>query len=142
MKTQLSAALLGILLSAFCSRAQTPPVGREPVKVIQEWSGSLADESLVTNAAPVIVSEPALKKLWQAWSLTNAMPTVNFNKQLVVVTTSRGSLLRLMPSLDAQGDLRLVGMGTRDLRPGFRYVIATVSREGVKTANGLALPKE
>jgi hypothetical protein len=33
-------------------------------------------------------------------------------------------------------------MATRDLRPGFRYVIATVSREGVKTVNGKQLPKE
>jgi hypothetical protein len=33
-------------------------------------------------------------------------------------------------------------MATRDLRPGFRYVITTVSREGVKTVNGQTLPKE
>jgi hypothetical protein len=33
-------------------------------------------------------------------------------------------------------------MATRDLRPGFRYVIATVSRAGVKTVNGKKLPKE
>ena len=142
MKTRFSAVLPGILLSALCSCAQTPPVGREPVKVIQEWSGAVADESLLTNASPVIVSDLALKKIWQAWSLTNAIPTVDFTKQLVVITTSRGSLLRLIPSLDAQGDLHLVGLGTRDLRPGFRYVIATVSRDGVKTANGQALPRE
>jgi hypothetical protein len=28
------------------------------------------------------------------------------------------------------------------LRPGFRYVIATVPKEGVKTVNGKELPKE
>jgi hypothetical protein len=142
MKTHLSAVLLGILLSALSSCAQTPPVRREPVKLIQEWSGSVADESLITNASPVIVSDLKLKQLWQAWSLTNAIPTVDFTRQLVVVTTSRGSRLRLMPSLDEHGDLHLVGLGTRDLRPGFRYVIATISRDGVKTANGLALPRE
>jgi hypothetical protein len=30
-------------------------------------------------------------------------------------------------------------MATRDLRPGFRYVIAIVSRKGVKTVNGKRL---
>jgi hypothetical protein len=31
---------------------------------------------------------------------------------------------------------------TADFGPGFRYVIATVSREGVKKVNGKDLPKE
>jgi hypothetical protein len=34
------------------------------------------------------------------------------------------------------------GFGTKDLRPGFRYVLGVVPREGVKTVNGKDLPKE
>ena len=33
----------------------------------------------------------------------------------------------------------MLGAATSDLAPGFRYVIATVSREGVKTVNGKEL---
>jgi hypothetical protein len=35
-----------------------------------------------------------------------------------------------------------VAISTRDLRPGFRYAIKSVSKEGVKTVNGQPLPKE
>jgi hypothetical protein len=44
--------------------------------------------------------------------------------------------------LDDKGNLSLLSMATLDLRPGFRYVIATVSREGVKTIEGKPLPME
>jgi len=57
----------------------------------------------------------------------------------VLVATTQGSILRLAPTLDEKGDLRVVGVATLDLRLGFRYVIAVVSREGVKTVNGKEL---
>ena len=61
---------------------------------------------------------------------------------MIVITTTSGSKLRLSASLDDKGNLEVLGMATRDLRPRFRYVIATVSRKGVKTVNGKELPKE
>jgi hypothetical protein len=35
-----------------------------------------------------------------------------------------------------------VAISTRDLRPGFRYAIKSIPREGVKTVDGKPLPKE
>jgi len=64
---------------------------------------------------------------------------VDFSKQLVVLISTRGSRLRFGATLDGNGNLQVWGMATRDLRPGFRYVIAVVSREGVKTVNGKEL---
>ena len=58
------------------------------------------------------------------------------------VATTSGSRLNLNTKLDDKGDLKVVGLGTRDLRPGFRYAIKSVSRDGVKTVNGKELPKE
>jgi hypothetical protein len=43
-------------------------------------------------------------------------------------------------TLDHKGDLTVLGFGTRDIRPGFRYVLGVVSREGVKSVNKKALP--
>jgi ribosomal protein S12 len=45
-------------------------------------------------------------------------------------------------TLDEKGNLIVLGFGTRDLRPGFRYVLGTVRKDAVKTVNGKALPKE
>jgi hypothetical protein len=53
----------------------------------------------------------------------------------------RGKLLTLSASLDETGDLKALGLATRDLRPGFRYALISVPREGVKTVNGKELPK-
>jgi hypothetical protein len=36
--------------------------------------------------------------------------------------------------------LKVLALATRDLRPGFRYQILVVPREGVKTVNGKLLP--
>ena len=45
-------------------------------------------------------------------------------------------------NLDDNGNLDVLGLGTRDLRPGFRYVLGVVSKNGVKTINKKALPEQ
>jgi len=50
------------------------------------------------------------------------------------------SILGAMQVTD-KGDLAVLAIATRDLRPGFRYVVSAVPREGVKTVNGKDLPK-
>ena len=66
---------------------------------------------------------------------------MNFDKEIVLVAKTGGSKLTLNASLDEKGDLKAFGLATRDLRPGFRYVIISVPKEGVKTVNGKELPK-
>jgi hypothetical protein len=41
-----------------------------------------------------------------------------------------------------KGDLQALAIATRDLRPGFRYAVLVVPREGVKTINGKELKEE
>jgi hypothetical protein len=116
--------------------------GAKKMKFTGEWKGSVADETLQKGAPECITSATSLAKLWKAWKIEAKMPVIDFAKEIVVLTTSGGSQLNLTASLDDKGDLQLLGFGTRDLRPGFRYVLATVSREGVKTVNKKELPKE
>jgi len=115
---------------------------KNAVKPIKEWTGSVEDEKLAKGAPESITSAKGLEKLWKAWKLPDKAPEVNFTKEIVILTTTEGSKLKLFAALDEKGNLRVGGLGTRDLRPGFRYVIATVSKEGVKTVNGKELPKE
>jgi hypothetical protein len=67
---------------------------------------------------------------------------VNFDKEILIVTTSVGSKLSVSGKRDDKGDLKVLALGTSDLHSGFRYAIKSVSREGVKTVNGKELPKE
>jgi len=116
--------------------------GAKKMKFNGEWKGSVADETLQKDAPECITNAPAFAKLWKAWKIEAKLPMIDFEKELVVLSTSRGSLLNLTATLNDNGDLQVIGFGTRDLRPGFRYVVASVSRDGVKTVNKKELPKE
>lgn len=105
--------------------------------------GSHEDESLQKHlpANGVIVSEKGWEKLAQAWGIKDP-PKVDFSKEILIVATSVGSRLNVMSRLNDQGDLQVLTMGTLDIRPGFRYAIKSIRREGIKTVNGKELPKE
>jgi hypothetical protein len=118
------------------------PAQKTAVKPSKEWAGSVEDEALAKDAPACITSARGLEKLWKAWKIADKAPEVDFTREIVVLTTTRGSKLKFFAALDEKGNLMVGGLGTQDLRPGFRYVIATVSKEGVKTVNGKELPKE
>ncbi len=109
---------------------------KRPVKLTQQRNGSVMDERLMNDGPTYITTAEELEKLWKDWKIRGKKPKLNFSKQIVVVVTSRGSGLGLVVTLDEKGDLAVYGLGTMDIRPGFRYMIATVSRTGVKTVNG------
>jgi hypothetical protein len=114
---------------------------KKAVKLTKEWSGSVEDENLKKDAPTVITTAKELGALWQSWKIEGKVPEVDFTKELVIVSITEGSKLKLGATLDdGNGNLEVLGMATRDIRPGFRYVIGTVSREGVKTVNGKKLP--
>jgi len=110
------------------------------IKFTREWKGSVDDEDLRKNAPARITSAKVLKKLWKDWKIEGQVPEVDFAKEIVVIGTGKGSLVNLSARLDDEGDLELLCMSTLDFVPGFRYVLATVDREGVKTVNKKKLP--
>jgi len=127
------------LLAAVASDAHAQP---KDVKFTNTWKGSVEDANLQKGAPEVITSAKGLEKLWKDWNIADKMPKIDFAKEIVVLGTTSGSLLNLSARLDDKGNLQVLGMATLDLRPGFRYVIATVPSEGVKTVNKKNLPKD
>ena len=111
-------------------------------KLTVELSGSIDDAELAKKAPTqnVVVSEKGWEALAKAWNLKDP-PKVDFTKELLVVATTSGGRLNLTPSVK-DGDLKAVAIATRDFRPGFRYAIKSISRDGVKTVDGKPLPKE
>ncbi|QDU20871.1 hypothetical protein [Urbifossiella limnaea] len=104
--------------------------------------GSVDDLTLQDKApkSGVVVSAAGWKTLQEVWGIKDA-PKLDFGKTILVVATTRGSQLKLTPRV-TNGDLKVLAISTRDLRPGFRYAIESVSRDGVKSVNGQPLPKE
>ena len=114
-----------------------------PLKATNTWMGSIDDEKLAKEMPEngVITNARDFEKLVKAWKVADKVPEVNFDKEIVLVARTEGSKLTLNASLDEKGDLKALGMASLDLRPGFRFVIISVPREGVKTVNGKDLPK-
>jgi len=112
-------------------------------KATVDLFASLEDRTLEKEApkSGVIVSTKAWESLAKAWDIKDPAK-VDFTKEILVVQTTVGSRLNVTTKLDDKGDLKILGIATRDLRPGFRYAIKSVSKEGVKTVDGKELPKE
>jgi hypothetical protein len=135
--------LVGTVLAGFACAAVAPPAAAQPKKVAitKKWSGSVEDEKALKPEC--ITSAKGLEAVWKAWKIEGDVPQVDFAKDMVVAVYSVGSKLNMAgASLDDKGDLTVLGFGTRDIRPGFRYVLGVVSREGVKTVNKKELPKD
>ncbi len=114
-----------------------------PLKATNTWRGSIDDEKLAREMPEngVITNARDFEKLIKAWKVAEKVPEVNFDKEIVLIGKTKGSKLTLKALLDQKGDLKALGLATRDLRPGFRYVIISVPKKGVKTVNGKELPK-
>src|SRR5262249_31564908 len=130
------AGLVLVALMATDAQAQ-----KKPVKFTKEWKGSVADQKLQKGAPEFITDAKALEKLWKDWKIEDKMPAVDFNKEIVVLGTTVGSKINIKAGLDDNGNLQVLGIATRDIGDGFRYVMATVPREGIKTVNKKELPK-
>jgi hypothetical protein len=128
-------ALIGCAL-VWTSEAQAQ---KKDLSIITKWNGSVEDEKV--QKPEFITNAKDLEKVWKAFKAEGKVPFVDFNKMLVVAVYSSGSRLNLAGAkLDDKGNLEVLGFGTLDLRPGFRYVLAVVSNEGVKSVNGKKLP--
>lgn len=137
----------GLLTVALSALLLTGDVHAEKKKLDIKilFQGSNDNEKLEASKPDngVITNQKAFDNLFAAWKPGEQKPVIDFGKDLVLVSTTVGSRLSLFASLDTEtGDLQVGGLATRDLRPGFRYVIGVVSREGIKTVNRKDLPKD
>jgi len=128
-------------LAALAAPLSADGADKKPIKPTMTWMGSVEDEKLLKDMPLVITNAKDLEKVWKAWMIKGDVPKVDFGKEIAVIATTVGSRLNTSYALDGD-NLQVLGMATSDLRPGFRYVIATVPREGVKKVDGKDLPKD
>ena len=114
-----------------------------PVVVAAEmWAGKIKDESLrdLAPKAGFIIDTKTWKTVWTAWRPNEKLPTVDFKKTVILVGTVPGPNLVIMkPKIDDGGDVRFIVAGTKIGGPGFGYKLIVVSRDGVKSVNGIAV---
>jgi hypothetical protein len=133
-----------VLLAGFVFAVITPSraeAQKKKVAITKTWSGSVDDEK--AKKPDAITSAKGLEAVWKEWKAQGDVPKVDFTKDIVVAVYSVGSKLNMAgANPNDQGNLDVIGIGTRDVRPGFRYVLGVVSKEGIKTVNKKALPDQ
>lgn len=116
----------------------------EEVIPIRKYSGVLRQNgpALVAPKSGVIVGQEKFAEVWQAWSVGERMPEIDFKTQMVLVATVSG------PNRTLSGPLKLVDsdlsyrvMSTKMGGPGFGYLLMLVPRDGVMTINGQPIPE-
>lgn len=141
MRSRVLVLALVFLPAAAAVAADDKPA--KPVPAIQKWSGIIRDDETLKRQAPVaghIADAATFEKLWKAWRPKEAVPKVDFTKELVLVATAAGpNRVAMSATLDDKGDLKVRSRATLIGGLGFGYAIATVSRQGVKSINGKPL---
>jgi hypothetical protein len=129
-------------------RAQAPADGRA-VTALPEWNGvsrQRKDINLWKAAPPSgFIADPAAwAKLWKAWHGGAEPPAVDFTKELVLVATGPGPnfIHAGKPTLNDRGDLHFTWGITERAGPGFTFLLLKVSRAGVRSVNGKAVPRQ
>jgi|GEM_PF-3573802 len=116
-----------------------------------------AEEPIRTKTVDIISSEPDLGKLnsfegiglilgtkeWErlafAWGIKNP-PKVDFSKEMLLVGTWRGTDFKFLSTLK-NGDLTVELVGNTEVKPGFRFRIISLKRDGITKFQGKELPK-
>jgi hypothetical protein len=135
-------SLLAALLVAVCASSANAAPKKLTVK--QLGRGSVGDEKLKAEApkSMVISDKKTLEKVWKAWKVAGKVPVVDFKKEIVLIQTTSGSRLGAIgAALSEKGDLKFSSIATSDFGEGFRYVLGSVPRAGVKTVDGKKLGK-
>ena len=102
----------------------------------EAWQSGTVDDIKLRNETPGVITDVReFEKLFRSWFPDAKIPKVDFDKNLILVATTRGSNLSGKPTL-SNGDLKFSPIATADLQDGFRYLFIVFPKEGVKTVNG------
>ncbi|PQO25097.1 hypothetical protein C5Y96_26715 [Blastopirellula marina] len=104
--------------------------------------GKVPDAALLKLApkSGFITDTKTFAKLWKAWRPDQAVPEIDFTKDMVIVGTADGpNLVMFEPKLQGDGDLKFVVASTRMFGPGFGYRLVKIARQGVKSVNGKSI---
>ena len=128
--------LLGFLAFSWADEANPPQVkSNESPKPLREFFGE-AGAGIEKGPTPgVIIDGVEYEKIWRELGLTEEPGAVDFAKEVVVVSTTRGSRITFRLRDEGEGRLQVMSISTRDIRPGLRFGFCVFPRSGWKQIN-------
>ena len=103
----------------------------------REYRGETERESLGPFNARPIFTAADYENAWKELGLTASPGEVDFQKEFVLLATTRGSRVGFRCRDEGEGKLNVSAMSTRDLRPGLRYLMGVFLKKEWKEANGI-----
>lgn len=111
----------------------------EELQPSREWKGEAGAGVEKGPIRSVILSSEEYEKLWKELGLDRSPGAIEFSTEFAVVVTSRGSGIAFRLRDEGEGKLKVMSIATRDIRPGLRYAIAVISRQGWQEVNDTKL---
>jgi hypothetical protein len=134
-----------LILTCGCEEKDKGFVARlreQKVPIERSWSGKIpiAKSDQLTAGRGPITSKEDWAKIWRAARGKEALPTVDFEKELVLMSVGRDpNEIIIVPTLDQKRDLQVSVMKTllhhKNPTTCF-YRFAVIKREGIKTIHG------
>lgn len=132
---------LAALLAAATSTAPNYAAEPKPTATVDISSSNPDLEQLkAVGGTSVILSQREWERLAAAWGIKDP-PKVDFSKELLLVGTWRGTGFKFLNDVK-DGDLTTEIVGDKEEKPGFRYRVISLNREGIKSFHGKKLPAE
>jgi hypothetical protein len=107
----------------------------ESPKSLREFFGEATAKVEKGPAREVILNGVDYEKTWRELGLTQEPGVVDFAKEVVVVSTTRGSRITFRLRDEGEGRLQVMSISTKDIRPGLRVAFCVLSRSAWKQIN-------
>ena len=131
-----SLLLLGFLAASWAEEASPSQVkSNESPKPLREFFGEAGAEVVKGPTRGVIIDGVEYEKIWRELGLTQEPGFVDFAKEVVVVSTTRGSRITFRLREEGEGRLQVMSISTKDIRPGLRFAFCVLSRSAWKQIN-------
>ena len=132
----LSFILLGFLAVSWADEASPIAVKKnESPKPLREFFGEAGVGVEKGPTRGVILDGVEYEKIWRELGLTEEPAAVEFAKEVVVLSTTRGSRITFRLRDEGEGRLQVMSISTKDIRPGLRFAFCVLSRSAWKQIN-------
>ena len=132
----LSFVLLGFLAISWADEASPIAVKKnESPKPLREFFGEAGPGVEKGPTREVIIGGVEYERIWRELGCIQEPGAVDFAKESVVVSTTRGSRITFRLRDEGEGRLQVMSISTKDIRPGLRFAFCVLSRSAWKQIN-------
>ena len=132
----LSFVLLGFLAVSWADEASPIAVKiNESPKPLREFFGEAGAGVEKGPTREVIIDGVEYERIWRELGLTEEPGAVDFAKEVVVVSTTRGSRITFRLRDEGEKKLQVMSISTKDIRPGLRFAFCVLPRSVWKQIN-------